>query len=82
MGYSPWGHKKLDMIERLSRSLSIGKGHGGGFSICKIAQSFSSVQFSHSVVSDFLRHHGLQHTRPRCLSPTPRVYSNSCPLSW
>ena len=28
-------------------------------------------------MSDFLRHHGLQHTRPPCLSPTPRVYPNS-----
>ena len=26
--------------------------------------------------------HGLQHARPPCLSPTPRLYSNSCPLSW
>ena len=42
----------------------------------------SSVQFSHSVVSDSLRPHGLQHIRPPCPSPTPRVYSNSCPLSW
>ena len=42
----------------------------------------SSVQFSRSVVSsDFLRPHGLQHTRPPCPSPTPRVYSNPCPLS-
>ena len=31
--------------------------------------------------SDSLRPHGLQHTRPPCLSPTPRVYSNSRPLS-
>ena len=38
-------------------------------------------QFSHSVVSDSLRPHGLQHARPPCPSPTPRVYSNSCPLS-
>ena len=38
-----------------------------------------SVQFSHSVVSDSLWPHGLQHARPPCLSPTPRVYSNSCP---
>ena len=43
---------------------------------------FSLVQFSHSVVSDFLQLHGLQHTRPPCPSPTCRVYSNSCPLSW
>ena len=42
---------------------------------------FVSVQFSHSVVSDSLRPHGLQHTRPPCPSPTPRVYPNSCPLS-
>ena len=41
----------------------------------------TSVQFSHSVVSDSLWPHGLQHTRPPCPSPTPRVYSNSCPLS-
>ena len=40
------------------------------------------IQFSHSVVSDSLRPHGLQHTRLPCPSPTPRVYSNSCPWSW
>ena len=43
--------------------------------------AFSSVQFNHSVVYDSLRPHGLQHTRPPCPSPTPRVYTNSCPLS-
>ena len=42
---------------------------------------FNSVQFSHSVVSDSLRPHGLQHARPPCPSPTPWVYPNSCPLS-
>ena len=41
----------------------------------------SSVQFSHSVVSDTLRPDELQHARPTCLSPTPGIYSNSCPLS-
>ena len=40
-----------------------------------------SVQFSHTVVSDSLRPHGLQYTRPPCPSWTPGVYSNSCPLS-
>ena len=40
-----------------------------------------SVQFSHSAVSNSLRPHGLQHTRPPCPSPTPRVYPNPCPLS-
>ena len=42
---------------------------------------FSSVQFSHSVVSDSLRPHESQHTRPPCPSQTPRVYSNSRPSS-
>ena len=37
----------------------------------------ASVLFSCSVVSDSLRPHGLQHSRPPCPSPTPRVYSNS-----
>ena len=39
------------------------------------------VQFSCSVMSDSLWPHGLQHTRPPCPSPTPGVYSHSCPLS-
>ena len=43
---------------------------------------YSSVQFSHSVVSYSLRPHGLQHARLPCLLETPRAYSNSCPLSW
>ena len=41
--------------------------------------TFSSVQFSCSVMSDSLPSHGLQHARPPCPSPTPGVYSNSCP---
>ena len=44
--------------------------------------SVISVQFSRSVVSESLRPHELQHTRPPCPSPTSRVYPNSCPLSW
>ena len=43
--------------------------------------NFSSVQFSHSVMSDSLRLHKLQHTRPPCPSPTPRVHPKPCPLS-
>ena len=38
--------------------------------------------FSHSVVSDSLQSHGLQHARLPCPSPTPGACSNSCPLSW
>ena len=42
---------------------------------------FSSVQFSHSVVSDSLQPHEPQHARPPCPSPTTGVYPNLCPLS-
>ena len=40
-----------------------------------------SVEFSHSVMSDFLWLHGLQQTRPPCALPTPGVYPDSCPFS-
>ena len=46
-----------------------------------LAHNCSSVQFSCSVVSDSLRPHESQHARPPCPSPTPGIYSNSCPLS-
>ena len=42
---------------------------------------FSSVQFSHSVVSDSLRPHESQHARPHCPSPAPGVHSDLCPSS-
>ena len=41
----------------------------------------TSVQFSHSVMSDSLRPHGLQHARLPCPSPASKVCSNLCPLS-
>ena len=44
-------------------------------------RDISSIQFSHSVMSDSLQPHGLQHNRPPCPSPTPGVYPGSCPLS-
>jgi len=46
-----------------------------------LAIQFSSVQFSHSVVSDSLRPHESQHTRPPYPSLTPRVHPNTCPSS-
>ena len=46
-----------------------------------LGHQYSSVQFSHSVVSNSLWPHESQHARPPCPSPTPRVYSNSCPSS-
>ena len=42
---------------------------------------FSSIQFSHSVMSKSLQPHEPQNTRPPCPSSTPGVHPNSCPLS-
>jgi len=55
---------------------------GGQSNGVSASASVSSVQFSHSVVSDSLRPHELQHARAPCPSPTPGVHSNSRPLSW
>ena len=56
---------------------------GGYIILCSnfIVLSFSSVQVSHSVVSDSLRPHELQHARPPCPSPSPGVHSDSRPSS-
>ena len=48
-------------------------------SLWKEISGHSSVQFSHSVMSDSLQSHGLQHGRLPCPSPTPGAYTNSCP---
>ena len=48
----------------------------------KSNEILQSVQFNHSVVSDSLQPHGLQHARPPCPSPTPGAYPHSCALSW
>ena len=57
------------------------RGDSSKFLLNHLLNSFSSTQFSCSVVSDSLRPHGPQHARLPCQSPTPRVYPNSCPLS-
>ena len=59
---------------------------GSSLPLCHLRSLYSvrkecSVQFSSSVVSDSLWPHELQHARPPCPSPNPRVYSNSCPSS-
>jgi len=46
-----------------------------------LSKFWEKVQFSHSVMSNSLRPHGLQHSRLPCPSPTPGAYSNSDPLS-
>ena len=51
------------------------------FDLCALHFGISSVQSSHSVVSNSLRPHELQHTRPPCPSPTPGVHSDSRPSS-
>ena len=53
---------------------------GDGF-WCNSLSATYSVQFSHSVVSDSLWPHELQHARPPCPSPTPGVHTNPCPSS-
>ena len=45
-----------------------------------LAVQFNSVHFRHSVVSNCLQPRELQHARPPCPSPTPRVHPNPCPL--
>ena len=44
-------------------------------------QCISLIQFSHLIEYNSFQPHGLQHARPPCPSPTPGVYSNSCPLN-
>ena len=80
-GHSPWGHRESDMTEHWARH-----------STCKVdTHSYNGIQFmntnwqtqfSHSVMSDSLQPHGLQHARLHCSSQTPRACSNSCPSSW
>ena len=64
---------------RLLRSLGVPKEIGVWN--CQGGRKFSSVQFSRSVMSDSLRPHESQHARPPCPSPSPRVHSDSHPLS-
>ena len=67
------GRKVMNNLDSISKSRDI--------TLPTNVHLVSSVQFICLVVSNSLRPHGLQHTRPPCPSPTPRVYSNSCPLS-
>ena len=65
-------------------SITMNKDSGGDgipVELFQILKDESSVQYSHSVMSDSLRPHELQHTRPPCPSPTPGVHSNSRPSS-
>ena len=70
-----FGHL-MQKVDSLEKTLMLG-GIAGRF----FTSDPCSVQFSHSVVSDSLRPHESQHIRPSCPSPTPRVHSDSRPLS-
>ena len=58
-----------------------GSGNCASFIKWSSVLQFSSVQFSRSVMSDYLWPHESQHARPPCPSPTPGVHSNSRPSS-
>ena len=51
------------------------------FVVCWVFWSWRDIQFSHSIVSDSLRSHGLQYTRLPCPSPVSEACSDLCPLS-
>ena len=76
-------HSLLRVIFTTQRSNLVSCIAGRSFIIgaTREAPKLNSVQFSRSVVSNSLRPHESQHTRPPCLSPTPRVYPNTCPMS-
>ena len=71
----------LKCLVGLSNSLLMSKVKSIYLSIYLSILTFSSVQSSRSVVSDSLQPPGLQHARPPCPSPTPKVHSNSCASS-
>ena len=78
---SPWCYKESDMIGQLNNKIY------KYLQILIYMYKYINVnyvyisQFSHTVVSNSLQPHGLQHTRLPCPSPTPRAYSDSCPSS-
>ena len=94
VGSRPWGRKESDVTQQehyyynfIKDALKIwqvcaGEGRSDCTQFVAVASIRGSVQFSRSVVSNSLRPHESQHTRPPCPSPTPGVYPNSCSLSW
>ena len=78
---SYWSSPVLGLQDQFRdiREGSVSKGDSG--CVHTVLISPSNSQFSRSVVSDSLRPHESQLTRPPCPSPTPRVHSDSCPSS-
>ena len=75
---NPWGAAKCLLNGQM---LTTWKAYKILLNWAKIIYIHYSVQFSHSVMSNSLWPHGLQHTRPPCPSPTPGDYSTSYPSS-
>ena len=72
----------MGSISGSGRSPGRGNGNPLQYSCLEYSmEGWASVQFSRSVMSNSLWPHELQHARPPCPSPTPRVHSNPCPLS-
>ena len=71
-------------LKKKKKGRKLQQEYGEQFSCTNIlsGSQFSSVQFSCSVLSNSLRPHEPQHTRPPCPSPTPGVHPNPCQLSW
>ena len=73
------------MVARSRRKEHLQRGMKESYGVKELSDTGGNhvlVQFSRSVVSNSLWPHRLQHTRPPCPSPTPRVNTNSCPLNW
>ena len=70
----------LDGVTLMARTESMHKPKSM-FSRHRYLCSLNSVQFSRAVMSDSLQPQELQHARPPCPSPNPRVHPNPCPLS-
>ena len=89
LGYSPWGLRELDMTEVTEHIRTQFNTHcwecnmhlKSAYLLNLPVMPFSSVQFSHSVVSGSSRPHEPQHARPPCPSLTPGVHPNPSPLS-
>ena len=90
IGDSPWGcrvgydwaTKTFTFICSYRSGFHLGFNNNNIFSTTNLRRyPIVPVQSSRSVMSDSLWPHESQHARPPCLSPTPGVYSNSCPSS-
>ena len=73
--------RMLEHVARPSSRVHLLEGKSNVEGEGRIQPPCLSVQFSHSVMPDSLWRHEPQHARPPCPSPTPGVYSNSCPSS-